>query len=304
MAIVYISGFIIFTRRPVVAQSVFDWNMKRRLPSSCMVAVRERKRRHGYMYMQPASSLVDMNLDSDQLSPAEIVNDTQAALLYLKSLFPTDKFLYRVPTIILKHQLYSILENKTEVDRQLSLMQDAGEIQLFKLFSGTDEFAVVSMSDYQDHIKNCTRNKSMDVQDTVGNFICNILPKIKDVSLDRESLDNFEMTEEIITVLMNAGVLIRRDIGSWWISIPGSGQYMKNLCSGRKAILRMIKQQKYKEILERELEKRTINTHSNLGISYHLHDIIGAEMVTKVKSASGHLIRLSNVDSNTKRRKP
>ena len=46
-------------------------------------------------------------------------SDTEASLLYLKNLFPGDKFEDRLPPIIVKHQLYSIVKNMTVVDKHI-----------------------------------------------------------------------------------------------------------------------------------------------------------------------------------------
>lgn len=48
-----------------------------------------------------------------------VANDTKAALLFIKSLYSTKELQERIPHIILKHQLYSIVKDKTIVDRQL-----------------------------------------------------------------------------------------------------------------------------------------------------------------------------------------
>ena len=49
----------------------------------------------------------------------DIPNDTEAAIHLLASLFPLDVFEQRLPPIIMKHQIYSLVEDKTEVDREL-----------------------------------------------------------------------------------------------------------------------------------------------------------------------------------------
>ena len=48
-----------------------------------------------------------------------VPNDTLAALLYMKNLFPMEKFDDRIPPIVMKHQLYSIVKNRTIVDKQV-----------------------------------------------------------------------------------------------------------------------------------------------------------------------------------------
>lgn len=49
----------------------------------------------------------------------EVPSDTMAALLYIKSIFPVKMFENVVPPIILKHQIYCVVKNKTLVDREL-----------------------------------------------------------------------------------------------------------------------------------------------------------------------------------------
>ena len=46
-------------------------------------------------------------------------SDIEAAILYLKSKFPTEKFEGRLPPILLVHQIYSIIKCKTSVDREI-----------------------------------------------------------------------------------------------------------------------------------------------------------------------------------------
>ena len=49
----------------------------------------------------------------------DIPNDTEAAIHFLTSLFPLDVFEQRLPPIIMKHQIYSLVEDKTVVDREI-----------------------------------------------------------------------------------------------------------------------------------------------------------------------------------------
>lgn len=49
----------------------------------------------------------------------DIPNDTEAAIHFLTSTFPMDVFEQRLPPIIMKHQIYTVVEDKTEVDREL-----------------------------------------------------------------------------------------------------------------------------------------------------------------------------------------
>lgn len=57
------------------------------------------------------------------LTDFEVPNDTQAAILFLKSIVPLNKFQGKIPAIILKHQIYCVMKDKTLVDRQLVSME-------------------------------------------------------------------------------------------------------------------------------------------------------------------------------------
>jgi hypothetical protein len=46
-------------------------------------------------------------------------SDIEAALVYLNSKFPTEKFEGRLPPVVLVHQIYSIIKCKTSVDREI-----------------------------------------------------------------------------------------------------------------------------------------------------------------------------------------
>jgi hypothetical protein len=47
------------------------------------------------------------------------LSDIEAALLYLKSKFPIEKFEEKLPPVLLVHQIYSIIKCKTTVDREI-----------------------------------------------------------------------------------------------------------------------------------------------------------------------------------------
>lgn len=51
--------------------------------------------------------------------------------------------------------------------------------------------------------------------------------------------------------------------------------------SGRKAVLGMVKKSKYSEVLKAELEERRTTSHVKFHMKYHIHDIVGAELVER-----------------------
>jgi len=81
-----------------------------------------------------------------------------------------------------------------------------------------------------------------------------------------------------------------RDIGkaaSWWFAIPSVGPFMKQLTKGRSAVLQMIRRAKHQELLQSELEARKLSV-SKLGMNYHLHDILGSELVRRYVTTSAN----------------
>ena len=224
--------------------------------------------------------------------PLDVSQDPKAALTYLLSLFPGEMFANRLPAIAVKHQLYSIVKDRTLVDRELNLLRDRGIIRFFKLDSGSDEFAVVNDKDFMEIITMNLKARGHEDNLGVSKFVSKVLPTIKDVSIEKvKILGTFSLSDEVITILMNLGILNLRDEKSLWISIPYSSLFMKSLIGGRKAVLSIINKTKYKEIAKNDLEQKDIKLHSKLGIKYHIYDIIGGDMVSEVLTTNGALLR-------------
>lgn len=233
------------------------------------------------------SSSADANGAGDGVN-----NETRTGLLFLRGLFPVEKFECRLPPIILKHQLYSVISNRTQVDKQVNDLHNSREIKVFKLGPDESSRSLVFSEDYHNHVVKVMADMKID-RLIVEKVKKNILDQCTDVSLDKEMLiKSCCFTDAEITQLVKACVLTVRDIGSYWLSIPNAGMFMKSFIRGRKALITMITKSKYKEILREELEQRQWPKVARLGISYHIHDIMGADLVTCLDTNSGQLLRL------------
>ncbi|KAK2829265.1 hypothetical protein Q7C36_017255 [Tachysurus vachellii] len=216
--------------------------------------------------------------------------DVRATLQYLMTLFPRKLFDDSLPLIVYKHQLYSLLSDKTLVDKQLNELRDKGELLMFQLGFDTDTFAVVFTEDYK--AKVLAEQNGKDTCATVEKFLDKVLPNCIGLSFSKcQMLTEFLFTDAEITQLVKSGVLTVRDAGSWWLSIPNSGRFTKYFIQGRKAVLNMVKKSKYNEILKADLEARRNKSQIKLDIKYHIHDIIGAELVECIQTTSGPLLR-------------
>ncbi|XP_049324103.1 serine/threonine-protein kinase 19 isoform X2 [Astyanax mexicanus] len=216
--------------------------------------------------------------------------DVKATLQYLMTLFPRKLFNDSLPQIVFKHQLYSLHSDKTLVDKQVNELRDKGELLMFQLGFGSDAFGLVFSEDYRTKVLAMEDGRS--TLGTVEKFLDKVLPGCSDLSFSKDKmLKHFLFTDSEITQLVKSGVLTVRDAGSWWLSIPNSGRFTKYFIQGRKAVLGMVKKSKYNEILKNDLQERRTTSHVKLDIKYHIHDIIGAELVECIQTTSGTLLR-------------
>ncbi|XP_072916215.1 inactive serine/threonine-protein kinase 19-like [Hemitrygon akajei] len=234
------------------------------------------------------------SLDKNKTDEYEDVpNDTKSALIFLASLFPRKLFDDSLPPIVLKHQLYSIVKDKTSVDRQLNEMKELGVVRIFQFGFDMDVFGVVFSEDYKRKVLAATAMR--DAAATVQRFLETVLNSCVDMGFTKDQmLKEFSFRDQDITQLVNAGVLTVRDVGSWWLAIPGAGRFVKYFVKGRKTVLGMIRKSKYNEVLQSELETRKVTSAVKMGIQYHVHDIVGAELVKCIPTSSGTLLRLNS----------
>ncbi|KAM3864122.1 inactive serine/threonine-protein kinase 19-like [Diretmus argenteus] len=220
--------------------------------------------------------------------------DIKSTLQYLMTLFPRKLFNDILPQIVLKHQLYSLHDDKTMVDRQLSELREQGELLMIQLGFDSDAFGVVFTSDYK--AKVLAGEEGRVTQGTVEKFLEKVLSSCTDLSFSKDKmLKEFLFTDSEITQLVKSGVLTVRDAGSWWLAIPNSGKFAKYFIQGRKAVLGMVKKSKYSSVLQADLEERRTSSQVKFQIKYHVHDIVGAELVESIPTTSGRLLRF--VDS-------
>ncbi|XP_045353724.1 serine/threonine-protein kinase 19 isoform X1 [Leopardus geoffroyi] len=183
----------------------------------------------------------------------------RAAVAQLVQLFPRGLFEDALPPIALRSQVYSLVPDRTAADRQLVLKACDG-----RPYAGA-----------------------------VQKFLASVLPACGDLSFQQDQMtQTFGFRDPEITQLVNAGVLTVRDAGSWWLAVPGAGRFIKYFVKGRQAVLGMVRKAKYRELLLSELLGRRAPAAVRLGLTYHVHDLIGAQLVDCVSTTSGTLLRL------------
>lgn len=170
-------------------------------------------------------------------------------------------------------------------------LQERGEIKVIQLGFDLDAHGIIFTEDYRTRVL-----KACDGRPCAGavqKFLASVLPASGDLSFQQDQMtQTYGFRDPEITHLVNAGVLTVRDAGSWWLAVPGAGRFIKCFVKGRQAVLSMVRKAKYRELLLSELLGRRPPSAVRLGLAYHVHDLIGAQLVDCVPTSSGTLLRL------------
>ncbi|KNC75628.1 hypothetical protein SARC_11851, partial [Sphaeroforma arctica JP610] len=149
---------------------------------------------------------------------------TLNAIKQLADKFPLEKLNYRTPAIVLKHQLYTVQPSRTDVDKDIIKLFVSKQVRLFKLGVMTDEVAVVLEPDVIKHIFGSIQGQEENFKAVVERFLVQVMGNHRDVSIQANALKvDYNFNEDHITMLFNAGVLVRRDTLSYWLSLPDIG---------------------------------------------------------------------------------
>uniref|UniRef100_G1L5W7 Serine/threonine kinase 19 n=1 Tax=Ailuropoda melanoleuca TaxID=9646 RepID=G1L5W7_AILME len=215
----------------------------------------------------------------------------RAAVAELVQLFPRGLFEDALPPIALRSQVYSLVPDRTAADRQLKELQEQGEIRIIQLGFDLDAHGIIFTEDYRTRVLKACDGRPY--ARAVQKFLASVLPACGDLSFQQDQMtQTFGFRDPEITQLVNAGVLTVRDAGSWWLAVPGAGRFIKYFVKGRQAVLGMVRKAKYRELLLSELLGRRAPAAVRLGLTYHVHDLIGAQLVDCVSTTSGTLLRL------------
>jgi len=77
------------------------------------------------------------------------------------------------------------------------------------------------------------------------------------------------------------------------ICVPGAGAFVTNLRGGRKELLKALKRQKYKEMLEKNLMAKKLR-QSILSYSFHLHELVGSGRVEVFMTPAGRGLKITS----------
>ncbi|OLL23589.1 Meiotically up-regulated gene 51 protein [Neolecta irregularis DAH-3] len=202
-----------------------------------------------------------------------------------------------IPRVILLHQLHSLCTtNHTQVDRELADICEKGYLQRI-MFHGRNEgdFALMLAQDFKGILEKLKASES-EISGAVENFEKVLFEKNGVFTGVRiTNGQNSELTKTNISTLCSKGLLTLDHTfpGSYAISLPNIGTFLRNLRSGRREILRILKKQQFKEILEKNLLERKLKA-SLFSWEFHLHDIYGSGEAERFTTPVGPGIRLTS----------
>jgi serine/threonine-protein kinase 19 len=248
---------------------------------------------------------------SDDLE-SEHENLLEFAMDYFRNKFPESKF-DSLPNIILVNQIYCLVRNKTEVDRSLEELRLAKEVIMFKsdddssymINHGTNnDIYICYYQEFRDYIIGHVKsNVSEDEKPLVDVYLEKILAhESNELSIEKATLMNkYKLGEKDLTQLIKLGLFTIKDVGNFWFTIPDIGKFRRVLVECRRSFMSLIRKQKYTEInVNFFFDKLIVNKNKNfkhvrnIGAIYLISDMLGKEIVRKVISPMGVVIKLNN----------
>ncbi|TPP60038.1 Serine/threonine-protein kinase 19 [Fasciola gigantica] len=217
----------------------------------------------------------------------EVMED---ALDFLHSSFPSSAFTPSMRPVLLKSQLYALINDRTSVDKQLSQWQNASKIRLLKLEDETDESVAFQLAeDYRDSFRDtCPTDDTLALYKRFSDFALN---ENRHLSVTKDSILK-QFSDKEISGLVQVGALTIRSVGVWWISSPVLGRFLKTYKAGQRELLTMLRRKRFKELLLSDIIVRKSGKTVRLGHMFHILAHIGAGTLINVPTSSGELIRL------------
>jgi hypothetical protein len=90
----------------------------------------------------------------------------------------------------------------------------------------------------------------------------------------------YKFNDKNISELIRCGLLAtHRNVGTFLLSIPNAGEFVKNFDIGKKALISMFKKAKYNEISKTDILRRKLPKEAKFSIQCHVYDLIGLDLI-------------------------
>ncbi|PIA36393.1 hypothetical protein AQUCO_03400346v1 [Aquilegia coerulea] len=154
------------------------------------------------------------NHETSSLENNLTFSDTLIALRIMHAQFPKLEKVSIQP-FILRSQLYSSVNDRTQVDRDLESLKKEKVLRAFKLNTGQDDDAIMFMEDYLNQIKSVEKRmkeKTKDETAVFDWFKSYVIVSKLDPSIEHQELCSLlslggKVKDEHVSLLINAGLL-------------------------------------------------------------------------------------------------
>lgn len=221
------------------------------------------------------------------------VSDTHAAIRVLLADFPAEGGLSPFP-VILKHQIYTIVHNRSSVEKELDQLIQDRIVRRFDSATGTGECFICLNEDYVNHLNAWS---SIGKNSLISSF-CDFATRNLSVDVTRIDLETVldnDHINDLVRLLTSRGYLTmktqRMSAESYLFSVPSIGAVVQNILNGRREVLAMLKRSKFRELLETKLLSYSLKK-TCMKTKLVLRDLVGSDRVISTKTTSGPLIRM------------
>jgi serine/threonine kinase 19 len=221
----------------------------------------------------------DEEFDNDTIPPYV---DTLSVIIFLKDLLSQ-----RFPPLVFLDQIYVLLKNRTQVDREIETLIQQKQIIQFKLGYGSHSVALMLFRDYEHQLTMTEQHHAI-----FGKFLRFLKSHHLTPTLDGPStMNEMDATDQEMTLLVNYGFLAVHDERSFWMGVPNAGSLLSQLTKGRSEMCQCLKRRSFQEMLECDIMKKTFK-HILLDLRYILLYMEGIGSVESNPSTSGTIYRL------------
>ncbi|CAM9850442.1 unnamed protein product [Phaeothamnion confervicola] len=258
-----------------------------------------------------SSSSSDEGEDEGSMNAEEIQSDTLNAIQRLRDDYfgAASTGTRGLPKIVLVHQFYTVLSNKTAIDREVGQLKSANAIRVFRVPARSDDQAVLATTEYLDLAKDRLGARGAATMEALvrahtGLYVSRVHARAVAAETaaaarndgDVEGSDSMpEDGSGTLSALVKAGFLLpRREVAAedaFWFYLPGLGSFALDLRKGRIEVEAIIKRKMYKEAKATELKKAKLRK-TQLPMAFLLRDLVGLGVLAQVETPAGRFYRI------------
>lgn len=232
--------------------------------------------------------------------------DTLVALRILLLRFPSLPQVCLGP-FALRSQLYPTVTDRSCVDQQLEALKHANTVRVFHLTTGADDQALMLMSAYRRQVEIAEQQMETKhppkVTAVFPRFLSHVVMRRASEGITHRELidllgggEGWEVEDSHVTALIQAGLLVRQGMNSdyFYFAMPNVGRHLRMVVQGRRELMGFCSRRKRGEILRYDLMGRRLLT-SQLGMDFHLRDLLGTGLLRSEECTLGSVIRVASI---------